>query len=36
VSGEYPVPVQLTNKDSKLLLEAPVLDLTESSAARVP
>jgi amidophosphoribosyltransferase len=34
VSGEYPVPVALTSKDSKLLLEAPVLDLTESSASR--
>ncbi len=34
LSGEYPVPVALIGTDSKLLLEAPVLDLTESSASR--
>ncbi len=36
LSGEYPVPVALTGRDSKLLLEAPMLDLTESSASRTP
>ena len=35
LSGEYPVPVALTSSDSKLLLEAPVLDLTESGAIAV-
>jgi amidophosphoribosyltransferase len=32
LSNEYPVPVALTGTDSKLLLEAPVLDLTETGA----
>jgi len=36
LSNEYPVPVDLSTKDAKLLLEAPVLDLTESSAVRSP
>jgi amidophosphoribosyltransferase len=36
LSKEYPVPVALTGADSKLLLEAPVLDLTETGASPSP
>jgi amidophosphoribosyltransferase len=32
LSNEYPVPVALTGTDAKLLLEAPVLDLTETGS----
>ncbi len=34
LNGDYPVPVDLMSSDHKLLLEAPVLDLTESRASQ--
>jgi amidophosphoribosyltransferase len=36
LSNEYPVPVALHGSDAKLLLEAPVIDLTGSRAPSRP